>query len=174
MAKVIAFPVMVLSALGVLASFVVFLAGMGGNLGIEKGFLRILFPGIFIVWVPTVLLMNRSTRDFKQRDIWKAALRGCPAWMRMALWVVVGLVFAAFFAPFLWGSRPEAFPAGFLLVPAVFYSVSFCVMYSTLHMEAFDAGRQCLNGHRISPLAKFCEECGAPAAPEGMQEPGKG
>jgi hypothetical protein len=29
-----------------------------------------------------------------------------------------------------------------------------------------------LNGHRISPLAKFCEECGAPAAPEGMAQPG--
>jgi len=35
-------------------------------------------------------------------------------------------------------------------------------MYSVTQVDKFDAGRHCLNCHRISPLAKFCEECGAP------------
>jgi len=111
--------------------------------------------------------MNRLTRDFKQRDLWKAALRGCPGWMQRALWVVWGYVFfAAFILPFLRGSNPGASPGSFLISPAAFYSTSFCVMYSLLHVDHFDAERCCLNGHAISPLAKFCEECGAPAAPD--------
>ena len=50
--------------------------------------------------------------------------------------------------------------------PITFYSVSFCVMYSVLHVDKFDSTRRCLNGHATSPLAKFCDECGAPAAPD--------
>jgi hypothetical protein len=130
---------------------------------------RLLFPGIFIAWVPTILFANLLIGDFKQRDFWKAALRGCPPWMRTALWVIVGIVFIGFFIPFAWGSNPGAFPTGFLIFPSGFYAISFCVAYSFLHVEKFDAGHRCLNGHRISPLAKFCEECGAPVAPGEMQ-----
>ncbi len=169
--RVIAYPVMVLAALGVFSSFCLSIASVSGYAPVEKTAFRFLFPGIFVVWLPTILFMNLLARDFKQRDLWKAALRGCPAWMRAAQWVVWGIAFAAFFAPFLWGSKPEAFPAGFLFLPATFYSVSFCVAYSLLHVEKYDAEHCCLNGHRMSPSAKFCEECGAPAAPEGMQQP---
>jgi len=174
MAKVVAFPIMVLAGLGVVASFLLSAFSLGAtNPGIQKIAFRLLFPGLFVVWLPTVLLVNTLTRDFRQQDLWKAALRGCPSWMRTALWVIVGLAFVTFFAPFLWGSRPEKFPAGFLFFPAIFYSVSFCVMYSVLHAGKFDASRRCLNGHGISPLAKFCEECGAPAAPDsGTPTPG--
>ena len=52
-----------------------------------------------------------------------------------------------------------------MLFPSTFYAISFCVMYSLLHVKEYDASRRCMNGHVISPLAKFCEECGAPAAP---------
>jgi hypothetical protein len=165
MVKAIAFPVMLLAALGAIGSFALAIASVAPYVD-AKRFLPLLFPGIFIVWIPTVILMNRVTRDFKQRDIWKAALRGCPPWMRRTLWVVTGVSFAGFFAPLVWGGKPGALSAGFFLVPSIFYSISFCVMYSILHVEKFDAGRRCLNGHRISPLAKFCEECGAPAAPQ--------
>ena len=167
--RLVAFPVMVLSAAGVLASFCLSIASFAANPEIEKAAFRFLFPGIFAVWLPTILFMNWLTRDFKQRDLWKGALRGCPAWMRTAQWVVWGLAFAAFFAPLLWGSKPGA--ASFLFFPAIFYSASFCVSYSALHVDKHDAEHCCLNGHRMSPSAKFCEECGAPAAPEGSQQP---
>ncbi len=167
LARLLAYPVMALASLGVLASFCLAFAALNGSPSMAKAF-SFLFPGVFAVWLPTILFANLLIADFKQRDFWKAALRGCPPWMRAGLWVVTGLAFAAFFAPFLWGSRPERSPAGFLFVFAVFYSVAFCVAYSVIHVETFDAGRRCLNGHRISPLAKFCEECGAPAA-EGTQ-----
>jgi hypothetical protein len=169
--RLLAYPVMALSALGLLASFFLSLAALGAKLNIDRVMLRVAFPGIFVVWVPAILLMNQLSADFKQRDIWKAALRGCPVWMRTALWTMIGVTFTAFLAPFLWGSRPENFPPSFFLVASVFYSISFCVAYSFLHVEQFDAGRRCLNGHRISPVAKFCEECGAPAGPDVVQPP---
>jgi hypothetical protein len=168
--RAIAYPVMVLAAVGVLACFYLHFASFQSGPELEKRAISVLFPGIFVVWLPTVILMNRMTRDVKQRDVWKAALRGCPPGMKVALWAVIGYAaFAAFLLPLLRGSNPGASSSGFLIFPAVFYSVSFCVMYSALHVERFDEGRRCLNGHRISSLAKFCEECGAQAAPDYMQ-----
>ena len=160
---------MMISAVGVLASFVLHFASFHADPGFGKLESSILFPGIFVVWVPTVLFMNGLTRDFKQRDLWKAALRGCPEWMKTALWILQGYVFfAAFVLPFLRGSNPAAYPGSFVIFPAAFYSISLCAMYSVLHVDRFDESRYCLNGHRISPLAKFCEECGAPAAPDSQ------
>lgn len=88
MTKVIAFPVMVLAGLGVAACLFAS-AAVAVSPAIEKSVLVFLFPGVFVVWFPTILLMNRLTRDFKQRDIRKAALRGCPQWMRATLWIIV-------------------------------------------------------------------------------------
>jgi uncharacterized membrane protein len=166
MAKAIAYPIMVLSALGVLLCFSLYLLGLAGIYSPPTQNLPVLFIGVFVVWMPTVLLMNRLTKEFKQKDIWKAALRGCPPWMRTTMYVLIGFVFVVFFLPVLSKGNPGASPQTFVLFPITFYSISFCVMYSVLHVDKFDSTRRCLNGHAISPLAKFCEECGAPAAPD--------
>jgi hypothetical protein len=167
MRRAIAYPVMAVSALGVIACFLLHIASFFGSPESGQRLFPKLFIGLFIVWLPTVLLMNGLTRDFKQRDLWKAALRGCPGWMQKTLWVIWGYVFfAAFILPFLRSSNPGASPSSFVIFPAVFYSTSFGVMYSLLQADEIDAGRLCLKGHLISPLAKFCEECGAPAAPD--------
>jgi hypothetical protein len=47
-----------------------------------------------------------------------------------------------------------------------FYTGATAVLLSALNFERFDAIRRCLNGHSMQPLAKFCEECGAPALRE--------
>jgi len=173
MVKVLAYPVMVVSAVGVILCLTCFVVGSSGVHDLPKEVAAILFGGVFVVWLPTVLLMNRLTRDFKQKDIWKAALRGCPPWMRTTLWIVVGLVMAVtFMVPIVSGQSPGQNPNGFSLFPISFYAVSFCVMYSLIHVDEVDTTSRCLNGHVISPLAKFCEECGAPAAPEEMRGPG--
>jgi hypothetical protein len=166
MAKIVAYPVMVLAGLGIVLCFSFYLLGVTGIHPLPSNREPILFVGIFVVWAPTVMLMNTLTKDFKQKDLWKAALRGCPPWMKTGLWVLVGLIFVLFFLPTLLGVSPDNSNRVFLLFPVAFYSISFCVMYSLIHVEKFDEGRRCLNGHRISPLAKFCEECGAPAAPD--------
>lgn len=164
MAKIVAYPVLVLSAIGVSLCFGFCLLGVTGIYPLPSRTESILFGGIFVVWVPTVILMNKLTEDFKQKDLWKAALRGCPPWMKTALWVVIGSVFIFFFVSVVSGHPDQIF----VLFPIAFYSTSFGVMYSLINVDKFDSTRRCLNGHRISPLAKFCEECGASAAPSNL------
>jgi|SRR5208337_2813030 len=166
MIKVIAYAVMVLSGIGVLLCLSLYIIGVTGTYPVPFKQPSFLFFGIFVVMFPTVILMNRLTQDFKQKDLWKAALRGCPTWMRAALWVVICCVFAVFFLPVLFKKSPGDSPQTFVLFPIVFYAISFCVMYSLINVEESDPSRRCLNGHPISPSAKFCEECGAPAAPD--------
>jgi hypothetical protein len=166
MVKMIAYPVMVLSGVGVLLCLSFYILGLTGTSPLPAGDMQVLFVGVFVVWFPTVILTDRLTKDFKQKDLWKAALRGCPAWMRTALWVVIGFVFAVFFLSVLSKKSPVDSPQIFVLFPITFYAISFCVMYSLINVEKKDSIRRCLNGHTISPLAKFCEECGAPAAPD--------
>jgi hypothetical protein len=164
--RVVAYSVMIASACGLVGSIFLHIHSFVARDDVSRKTTETLFLGIFFVWVPTILLASSLTRDFKQRDLWKAALRGCPAWMYKGIWILWGYAFfVAFVLPFLRGSNPGASPGGFLVFPAVFYSVSFGVAYSTLHVGKFDEGRRCANGHPISPLAKFCEECGASAAP---------
>lgn len=102
--RLLAYPVMVLAAVGVLSSFFLAAASFGANPDVQKAAFRFLFPGIFVVWLPTILFANLLIADFKQRDFWKAALGGCPQWMRAALWVIVGTVFVGFFIPFAWAA----------------------------------------------------------------------
>jgi hypothetical protein len=48
---------------------------------------------------------GRLTRDFKQKDIWRATLRGCPEWMRKAQWALFRLTVDGFFAlSFIYGA----------------------------------------------------------------------
>ncbi len=164
--KVLAYPVMLLSGLGVLLCLSFYILGITGIYPLPAKQMPIPFGGLFAVWLPTVILMNRLTKDFKQKDLWKAALRGCPVWMRTTLWVALGGVFAVFLLSLLSKGSPGDTPKVFVLFPIVFYAISFCVMYSLINVEKYDSSRRCLNGHAISPLAKFCEECGAPAVPD--------
>jgi hypothetical protein len=171
MKKAIAYPVMLLSGAGVLLCLFSYLRWLTGSYHPLKSGPPILFIGIFVVWLPTVLLMNTLTRDFKQKDLWKAALRGCPRWMRTGLWIVEGGVMAVTFLPVVLGRASAPSEGGFTLFPIVFYAASFCTMYSIIQVDEFDASRRCLNGHAIPPLAKFCDECGSPAAPDSMTWP---
>jgi len=103
------------------ACVVLYVLILAGHESLEKTTLPIVFPGLFVVWLPTGLLMNGLTRDFKQKDLCKAALRGCPGWMRITLWVALGtVVLQAFIIPMLSASNPGAAPGGFILFPVCF------------------------------------------------------
>lgn len=173
MKRILAYLVMWAAGVGVLASFVFYAISFQQGSAFNQRAVGIIFPGIFLVWVPTILLMNTLNGDFKQKDLWKAALRGCPPWMRNAMKAVIASAFAGFVIPLLQsqGGHVKS-PEGFLIFPATFYSISFCTAYSFLHVDQLDFARKCLNGHHVSPSAKFCEECGAPLAePMGRNSP---
>ena len=124
-----------------------------------------LHVGIFVVWFPAVLVAQKLTRGAKQADFWKAALRGCPAWMRTTLYVLFAYVFVNFFVGIALGPDSEA--GQFRLFSGhwmVFYFAAFAMLWSAEQLgEA--AASTCPQGHECSPFAKFCEECGAQLPP---------
>jgi hypothetical protein len=157
-----------LAAAGFVAMLLVHLASLFGNTYLFDRTIAVFGPGVFVVFLPTIFVMNRLTQDFKQKDLWRAALRGCPQWMYRIVWAIFAYCWAGFFVlPLLYGGGMDSnanrarIGSGALLV---FYLIPLAVMYSATHVERFDESRRCLNGHHVSPLAKFCEECGAPVA----------
>jgi hypothetical protein len=124
--------------------------------------------GIFVVWIPAILVSSRTTKDFKQKDFWKAALRGCPPWMKHLTYLFGGYAIINFLI-FIYlersgtghGENDLIKLRGFSGHWMAFYSAAMSTLYSATQIEKFDRQRRCRNGHPVSPLAKFCEECGA-------------
>jgi len=171
--NVLIYPFLALSAVGFAALLAIHVASLFGVALPFERFIGILGPGIFVVFLPTILVMNRLTRNFKQKDIWRATLRGCPTWMRRTVWTIFGYSWLGYFIlPLIFGGGMDSetnkarIGSGALMV---FYLIPLAVLYSATKAQTLDESRRCLNGHHISPLAKFCEECGAPVAPSTRQ-----
>jgi hypothetical protein len=126
-----------------------------------------LHVGIFVVWIPTVLVAYQSARYANRKDHWKVTLAGCPPWMRRGLYVVFGyaiLNFALFLAP-----NPSKQSMNDVSLSAIrgfsghwmlFYGAAFAVLYSRIHAPQLYQPRKCPQGHVVSPTALFCPECG--------------
>jgi hypothetical protein len=129
--------------------------------------------GIFVVWIPTVLISIPITHGAKRKDFWKIALIGCPKWMRQAVYVVFGygiLNFIYFMATTMNhgqpnGDAPPQVIRGFSGHWMIFYSAAFAALYSAYVVGYSNFRRRCPNGHVVPLTAKFCEECGAQLAP---------
>ena len=159
-----------LAGIGLVLSLAVHVASLAG-IALFGGYAFALHAGIFVVWIPTVIIAQRHTRDFKQKDFWKAALRGCPSWMK---WLTYGFFayaivnFAYFFiTTAVAGSKHSGPPnaatlRGFSGHWMAFYSAAMSILYSSIRVPSLDAGRRCVQGHQVGPLAKFCEQCGSP------------
>jgi hypothetical protein len=102
------YPFLALAVAGFIALAAIHIASLLGVTYPFDHFLQFLAPGIFVTFIPTIFVMNRLTRDFKQKDLWRAALRGCPQWMRWTVWVVFGYTWLGFFVlPLLYGGGME-------------------------------------------------------------------
>src|SRR5947208_750412 len=108
--RLILFPFMALALIGFILSVAAHLAAVAGSpIPLGKG-VWALHVGIFVVWLPTVLVGNRMTRGANRKDFWKIALVGCPKWMRTALYLVFGyaiLNFVLFMATTASRSQPK-------------------------------------------------------------------
>jgi hypothetical protein len=157
-----------LAALAAAGMFFALLSHVAAWRGIgwpEGNYALALLAGVFVVWLPAVILSVRLTRNTLQRDLWKTTLRGCPAWMKGLLYAVGGYTFVNL--AIVLAQRPE----GNLASPPVmrgltgqwmiFYGFAGAILYSGAKL----VGRwdvRCANGHAVSPLAKFCDQCGQP------------
>lgn len=155
-----------LAWVGLTLSILSHLAALLGSQGPLGDYAWVLHIGIFIVWLPTVLVASRIGADFERKDLWKAVLRGCPQWMQYMVCGFFGyalLNFAIFIIASPKGGSgpmPPAVVRGFSGHWMAFYSAAAAVLYSATHVSDRDQGRRCANGHSVGPLARFCEQCG--------------
>ncbi len=120
--------------------------------------------GVFVVWVPTVFVAKALTKDFKRKDFWKAAFRGCPLWLKIIAYICFGYAFFNFIYMIIAGPDEDAISTARLISGHIlpFYSVALATLYSATRVSEIDNARRCKNGHAVSPSAKYCEECGNP------------
>jgi hypothetical protein len=92
------FPFMLIAAVGFVSSAAAHIASLAGVQPPGGGLVWSLHIGIFVVWIPTVLVATRITGGTDRKDFWKLVLSGCPAWMRQAGYVL----FAYAILNFIW------------------------------------------------------------------------
>jgi hypothetical protein len=132
-----------------------------------------LHAGIFVVWIPTVIVSIPFTRGAKRKDFWKITLIGCPKWMRQALYVVFAYAILNFIffmvttvnRPPPKGDAPPEIVRGFSGHWMAFYGAAFATLYSFYVVGYSGIRRHCPNGHSVPLTAKFCDECGAQLGP---------
>jgi len=163
---------MYLAGIGLVLSIIVHISALLGISNPLGEISWVLHVGIFIVWLPTVIIANRQVKDFKQKDFWKAALRACPKWMKYLTYFFFGYAILNFILFLILdvsggssrgvsrGTPPNVF-RGFSGHWMAFYCVAMATLYSAIHSEEHDAARSCPMGHPVSPSSKFCEECGS-------------
>lgn len=127
--------------------------------------------GIFVIWIPAVLIGLRINAKAQQKDYWKNILAGCPRWMRYALYGLFAYAAINFVAAMATQSQlprrqsfnKEAPPEVLRMFSGhwmVFYGAGFCILYSAYSRGWEQLRRTCSNGHPVSFDAQFCDRCG--------------
>jgi hypothetical protein len=163
------YPFMVLAAIGLLLSLGVHVMALAGLPIPGGGMVWALHLGIFLVWLPTMLVARRVTREASRRDFFRVILRGCPAWIRTAFFVFLGYAVLNFVlfairtagSPQATGPAPPGVVIGFSGHWMAFYSAAFAILYSAIHATHPLRDRRCPHGHVVSHTATFCPDCGA-------------
>jgi len=169
---------MVLAAIGFILSVTAHVMALLGIPIPGGGLVWGLHIGIFVVWIPTVLVGNRMTRGTNRKDFWKTTLVGCPVWMQRALHVVFFYAIFNFIYflittsshPKITGVAPPSIVRGFSGHWMLFYGAAFATLYSAIHAPRLLRERKCPQGHSVTPLDRFCPKCGT-ALPESMETP---
>ena len=169
---------MVLAAIGFILSVTAHVMALAGMPFPGGGLVWGLHIGIFVVWIPTVLVGNRMTRGANRKDFWKTGLAGCPLWMRRAVTVI--FCYAIFnFILFLVstagqpkpkGAAPPSIVRGFSGHWMLFYGAAFATIYSAIHAPRLLREPKCPQGRAVAPTDRFCPKCGT-ALPESMETP---
>jgi hypothetical protein len=166
----------VIAAVGLLLSIASHLAALRGTQGPLGNFTPMLHIGIFVVWIPTVLVANRFTKNVPRKDLWKVMLRGCPDWMKYMTYAffgyaIVNFLFFITVAPKGGGSfsmSPQVV-RGFSGHWMAFYCAALAVLYSAARLWDEEREHYCPNGHMVQTFAKFCDQCGLSVTEPGSK-----
>lgn len=126
------------SATGLVLSLYVHIAALRGQRVLPDGFFWGLHIGIFVIWVPTLIVAKELTRDAQRKqDYWKLALKDAPEWMRYMVFGFFGYACINFLIFLLHdpsrhgGGSPSPLEwRGFSGHWMVFYSVAMAILYS--------------------------------------------
>lgn len=165
----VAYPFLILSEVGLALSVISQICALDSTAGPLGDQTWVLLIGIFIVWLPAILALNRLSRNVRRKDLWKAALRGCPGWMRYGMYGLFGYAIINFLL-FIQtpskqqgsGPMPPAIVRGFSGHWMVFSGAAFAILYSYSKVGGQNMNRRYAAGHEVGPSAKFCEQCGRP------------
>jgi hypothetical protein len=167
--RVVLYPFMLLAAAGLVLSLAAHLMALAG-IPIPGGkTVFALHIGVFVVWIPAVIVSIRVMRRIRGRKFWHIVLENCPFWMRTI--VQVTFIYAiANFVLFLISTAGHPVPAGDPSPPElrgfsghwmVFYAAAFAALYATIHSPNLLGTRYCYRGHAVSQDAVTCPDCGA-------------
>jgi hypothetical protein len=156
-------PFVLLALAGLVLSIVVHGLSLFGVRMPGGGIVWWLHLGIFIIWMPAVLLSQ------KRRG--KDALDRTPPWMKR----VLGLLFAYAIGNFIYfmatapkkGSAearqqppPPQVVRGFSGHWMIFYGAGFTMLWTAWNDRREATRRRCTNGHAVRPWATHCPTCG--------------
>jgi hypothetical protein len=130
-------------------------------------FFWVLHAGIFVVWIPTVLVGKKLVGDLNRKDFWKVTMKDVPNWMRYMMYVFLAYAMVNFLFSFAnapskgnIGDAPSSVWRGFSGHWMAFYSAALAMLYAAA--RAVDASPRCPNGHFSSHQAIYCKQCGQP------------
>jgi len=136
-AKPMLWPFIALSAVGLALSLWVHLGALAGRRVAPEAFFWMLHMGIFVVWIPAVLVGMKRVGNTRRKDYWKLVLRGTPEWMRYMVYGFFGyalLNFAIFFFQAPHGGSganpPPMVWRGFSGHWMLFYSAALATLYA--------------------------------------------
>jgi len=166
--QIILYPFMIAAGIGFALSVMAHLLALAGIEPPGGSLVWDLHAGIFVVWIPAVIVSMRTTRFSGRKDFWKVALSGCPVWMRRVFYVIFAyaiinfILFAITAAnePRPHGEASASMIRGFSGHWMAFYSAAFAILYSAIHAPYLFQDRKCRNGHVVDPAAHFCPACG--------------
>jgi len=127
----------VLAGLGFILSLWVHIGAVFGVKVAPDYFFVLLHVGIFVVFLPAVLVAQRLAGNTRRSDFWKVVLKDVPPWLRYAVYACFGyaLVNFLFFATRApaggsGASPPTATWRGFSGHWMLFYCISFAILHA--------------------------------------------
>jgi Protein of unknown function (DUF3592) len=154
-----------LSAVGLVVSLWVHIGALAGRT-VPSAF-WVLHVGIFVVWLPSVLVAQKLVGNTGRKDFWRAVLKGAPDWMRYMVYVLSAYEFVIFLISMGQGSgggRHTTISGPdwkvFSGLWMGFYSAALAILYSAA--KTMESSPRCANGHLASPNAVYCTRCGQP------------
>lgn len=133
-----------ISCAGLALSIWVHVGALFGRRVAPESFFWMLHVGIFVVWIPAVLIAQRLVGNTSRRDFWKVILKDVPVGLRYAVYGFLGyaMVNFLFFVTKVpphsahnsgWDNTPVEVWRGFSGHWMAFYTAAFAILYSAAH-----------------------------------------